>query len=164
MLLPKDSQIASYLLTAKVNYLAHLGVGKRQKASLITLPLVFLVLSLIAGSVVLAGESKVAAYLSLAASVITGGVLYLGAFTNWRGHLQVGSGYEALYQETLGYDMRNEIDENRLTRIGKEFRDLTLEASRLEVQLGSRQIERYKERARNDLPESVNNANPQLLD
>jgi hypothetical protein len=164
MLLPKDRQVASYLFSARVNYLAHLGVGKRQQAAFITLPLVSLLLSLIAGSVVLAGESKVAAYLSLAASVITGGVLYLGAFANWRGHKRLGSDYEALYQDTLGYDMRNETDENRLAQIGKRFRDLTQEASRLDVQLSPRQIRRYADRARKDLPESVSNANPELLD
>ena len=43
-MLPKDRQIASYLFSAKANYLAHLGVGKRQQATLITLPLVSLVL------------------------------------------------------------------------------------------------------------------------
>ena len=44
-MLPKDRQIASYLFSAKVNYLAHLSVEKRPKAGLITLPLVSLVLS-----------------------------------------------------------------------------------------------------------------------
>jgi hypothetical protein len=163
-MLPQDRQIASYLFSAKVNYLAHLSVGKRQKTGLIALPLVLLMLSLIAGSVVLAGASRAAAYFSLAASLITGGILYLGAFANYRGHLRVGSDYEALYQDTLGYDMRNETDESHLAHIGKQFRDLTQEASRLEVQLSSRQIRRYVDRARNDLPESVSNAKPELLD
>jgi hypothetical protein len=91
-------------------------------------------------------------------------VVYLAAYANWRGHLRLGSDYEALYQETLGYDMRNETDENRLAHVGKQFSDLTQDASRLEVQLGPRQIRRYVKKARNDLPASVSNRNPELLD
>jgi hypothetical protein len=30
-MLPEDSQIASYLFSEKVNYLAHVNVGKRQR-------------------------------------------------------------------------------------------------------------------------------------
>jgi hypothetical protein len=76
----------------------------------------------------------------------------------------VGSDYEALYLDALGYDLRDGSDEKRLAQIGKQFKDLTQEASRLEVQLSSRQIRRYEDRARNDLPESVSNADPELLD
>ena len=44
-MLPKERQIASYLFSAKVNYLAHVGVGKLQRMGLIALPLLSLVLS-----------------------------------------------------------------------------------------------------------------------
>ena len=105
-----------------------------------------------------------AAYLSFTAVLITVAVLYFSAFANWRGHKRLASDYEALYQDALGYDMRNETDENRLAHIGKQFRDLTQEASRLEVQLSPRQIRRYVDTARNNLPESVSKFKPELLD
>jgi len=161
---PKKGKLPATSFSAKVNYLAHVGVGKLQRMGLIALPLLSLVLSTIAGSAVLTGNSLATGYLSLAASAITGVVLYLANLANWRGHLRVGSDYEALYQDALGYDMRNETNENCLAQIGKQFRDLTQEASRLEVQLSPRQIRRYVDRARNDLPESISNANPELLD
>jgi hypothetical protein len=44
------------------------------------------------------------------------------------------------------------------------FRDLTLEASKADVQLGDKQIKRYVKRARSELPESISQANPELLD
>jgi hypothetical protein len=44
------------------------------------------------------------------------------------------------------------------------FKDLTLEASKAEVQLGDKQIKRYVNRAREGLPENVRQTNPELLD
>jgi hypothetical protein len=56
------------------------------------------------------------------------------------------------------------VDEERLAALRDRFRDLTNEARKAEVQLGDRQIKRYEKRARRELPESIRQANPELLD
>ena len=57
-MLPEDTEIASYLFSEKVNYLAHVNVGKRQRAVIIFLLAVSAVLSSIAGAVGLSDMSK----------------------------------------------------------------------------------------------------------
>jgi hypothetical protein len=92
-------------------------------------------------------------------------VLCLVPWANWRNHLRVGSNYEALYQETIACRMgTGKVDEARLAGLRERFRDLTEEARKAEVQLGDRQIKRYENRAKRELPENIRQAGPELLD
>jgi hypothetical protein len=165
-MLPEDKEIASYLFTERVNYLAHVSVGKVQRGFIITLLAVSAVLSFIAAVV---GVSDVAkgwvVAVTIAAGVIATLVLSLVPWANWRNHLRVGSDYEALYQDTNACRMGNgKVDEKRLAILRDRFRDLTEEARKAEVQLGAWQIKRYKEKAKKELPESIRHADPELLD
>jgi hypothetical protein len=165
-MLPEDKEIASYLFSEKVNYLAHVNVGKLQRGFIIALLAVSAVLSFIAAVVGVsdAGKSWVVG-VTLASGVIATLVLCLVPWANWRNHLRVGSDYEALYQDTLACEMGNgKVDEKRLAALRERFRDLTEEARKAEVQLGDRQIKRYENRARRELPESMRRADPELLD
>jgi hypothetical protein len=56
--LPEDREIASYLFSEKVNYLAHVNVGKLQRAGIIFLLALSAVLSYIAAAVGLSDVSK----------------------------------------------------------------------------------------------------------
>lgn len=165
-MLPEDREIASYLFSEKVNYLAHVNVGKLQRAGIIALLAVSAVLSYIAGSVGLSDVSKTwVSVVTLAAGVTSTLVLCLVPSANWRNHLRVGSDYEALYQDTIVCRMGNgKVDEERLTALREQFRDLTEEARKAEVQLGDRQIKRYERRARRELPDDIRKADPELLD
>lgn len=165
-MLPQDQEIVSYLFTEKVNYLAHVNVGKLQRAIIVALLTVSAVLSSIAGAVGLSdlGKSWVSG-ITLAAGATSVLVLALLPWANWKNHLRVGSDYEALYQETLGCRMgHGEVNEERLEALRERFRDLTEEARKAEVQLGDRQIKRYARRASAELPESIRKASPELLD
>jgi hypothetical protein len=164
--LPEDKEIASYLFSEKVNCLAHVSVGKLQRGFIIAMLAVSAVLSFIAAVVGVsdAGKSWVVG-VTLASGVIATLVLCLVPWANWRNHLRVGSDYEALYQDTIACRMGNgKVDEKRLAALRKRFRDLTEEARKAEVQLGDRQIKRYENRARRELPESMKRADPELLD
>ncbi len=165
-MLPEDREIASYLFSEKVNYLAHVNVGKRQRGLIIGLLAVSAVLSYIAGAVGLSDVSKsLVSVVTIVAGVIATLVLILVPWANWHNHLRVGSDYEALYLDTLTCSMGNgQVDENRLTDVRDRFRDLTKEARKAEAQLGDRQIKRYVNRARKQLPENIRQANPELLD
>jgi hypothetical protein len=57
-MLPVDREIASYVFSEKVNYLAHVNMGKRQRAIIVFLLAVSAVLSSIAGAVGLSDMSK----------------------------------------------------------------------------------------------------------
>ena len=52
-MLPEDKEIASYLFSEKVNYLAHVNVGKLQRGCIIAL----LAVSAVLGSIAGAGDS-----------------------------------------------------------------------------------------------------------
>jgi hypothetical protein len=165
-MLPEDREIASYLFSEKVNYLAHVNLGKQQRAIIVFLLAVSAVLSSIAGTVGLSDMSKSwVSGVTLAAGATSVLVLVLLSWVNWKGHLRVGSDYEALYQDTLACRMgTGKVDEERLAPLRNPFRDLTNEASKAEAQLSDRQIKRYVRRARRELPESIRQANPELLD
>jgi hypothetical protein len=165
-MLPEDREIASYLFSEKVNYRAHVGVGKLQRGFIIALLAVSAVLNFIAAVVGVSDMSKAwVAGVTLTAGGIATLVLCLVPYANWRNHLRVGSDYEALYMDTNACRMGNDkVDEKRLAALRDRFRDLTEEARKAEVQLGARQIKRYKERAKRELPESISQANPELLD
>jgi hypothetical protein len=141
-------------------------VGKRQRAIIVFLLAVSAVLSSIAGAVGLSDMSKSwVSGVTLAAGAVSVLVLALLPWANWKGHLRVGSDYEALYQDTLACRMgRGTVDEERLAALRERFRDLTNEARKAEVQLGDRQIKRFAKRARRELPESIRQTNPELLD
>jgi hypothetical protein len=165
-MLPEDREIASYLFSEKVNYLAHVNVGKLQRAIIIFLLAVSAVLSSIAGAVGLSDMSKSwVSSVTLASGATSVLVLALLPWANWKNHLRVGSDYEALYQDTLACRMgHGNVDEGRLADLRDRFKDLTEEARKAEVQLGDRQINRYQNRARKELPENIREANPELLD
>jgi hypothetical protein len=164
--LPEDREIASYLFSEKVNYLAHVNVGKRQRAIIVFLLALSAVLSSIAGAVGLSDMSKSwVSGVTLVAGATSVLVLALLPWANWKNHLRVGSDYEALYQDTIACRMgHGKVDEERLTALRIRFRDLTDEARKAEVQLGDRQIKQYEKRAKRELPESIRQANPELLD
>jgi hypothetical protein len=165
-MLPEDREIASYLFSEKVNYLAHVNVGKRQRIQINALVAGSAVLSAVTGTLGLSNVGKFWVGLFTVAAVATSTlVLVLLPSANWRNHLRVGSDYEALYQDTLNCNMGNGMVNNkRLADLRNRFRDLTLEASKAEVQLGYKQIKRYVKRAREELPESIRQADPELLD
>ena len=165
-MLPEDREIASYLFSEKVNYLAHVNVGKQQRGTIVVLLAVSAVLSSIAGAVGLSDTSKSwVVGVTLASGATAMLVLALVPWANWQNHLRVGSDYEALYQDTIACRMGNgKVDEERLAVLRDRFRDLTKEARKAEVQLGDRQIKRYVNRARRELPEDISQANPELLD
>lgn len=164
-MLPEDSEIASYLFSEKVNYLAHVNVGKVQRGFIIALLAVSAVLSFIAAVVGVSDMGKGwVVGVTIAAGVIAMLVLCLVPWANWRNHLRVGSDYEALYLETNACRMGSgEVDEKRLAALRDRFRDLTEEARKAEVQLGAWQTKRYKEKAKRELPESIRQADPELL-
>jgi hypothetical protein len=164
-MLPEDREIASYLFSEKVNYLAHVNVGKLQRGGIISLLAASAVLSYIAGSAGLSAVSKFwVGFVTLAAGVTSTLVLYLVPSANWRNHLRVGSDYEALYQDTIACRMGNgKADEARLAALRERFSAFTEEACKAEVQLSDRQIKRYKSRARRELPDNIRQADPELL-
>lgn len=165
-MLPEDREIASYLFSEKVNYLAHVNVGKLQRGIINALVAVSAMLSTFAGAVGLSDANKPwVSGVTLAAGVIATLVLVLLPIANWRNHLRVGSDYEALYQDTIACRMGSgRVDEKRLAVLRRRFRDLTEEARKAEVQLSDRQIKRYEKRAKGELPDGIRQANPELLD
>ena len=122
--------------------------------------------TIVAGAVGLSNMSKPwVSGVTLAGGATSVLVLVLLPWVNWKSHLRVGSDYEALYQETIACRMgHGQVDEERLAALRDRFRELTDEARRAEAQLGDRQIKRYEKRARGELPESIRQANPELLD
>jgi hypothetical protein len=163
---PEDKEIASYLFSEKVNYLAHVNVGKRQRILITSLVVGSAVLSTVATAVGLSDVSKAwVSVISIAAAAASTLVLALLPSANWRNHLRVGSDYEALYQDTLICVIaQGKVNEDRLAELRERFKDLTLEAGKVDVQLGDRQITRYVSKARRGLPESIRQAGPELLD
>jgi hypothetical protein len=58
IMLPEDKEIASYLFSERVNYLAHVNVGRLQRGLIILLLIVSAALSYIAGAVGLTDVNK----------------------------------------------------------------------------------------------------------
>jgi hypothetical protein len=101
-MLPEDREIASYLFSEKVNYIAHLNVGKRQQILFQILVAGSAVLSAVTGTLALSDVGKFWVGFFTVTSVATSTlVLVLLPSANWRNHKRVGSDYEALYQDTL---------------------------------------------------------------
>jgi uncharacterized membrane protein len=165
-MLPEDKEIASFLFSEKVNYLAHVNVGKRQRILINALVAGSAVLSAVTGTLALSDVGKFWVVLLTLSSVATSTlVLVLLPSANWRNHLRVGSDYETLYQDTIACRMGNgKVAERQLAALRDRFRNITMESRDAECQLGDRQIKRYENRARRELPESIRQANPELLD
>jgi hypothetical protein len=165
-MLSEDREVASYLFSEKVNYLAHVSVGKRQRGFIVGLLAVSAVLNFIAAVVGVSDASKAwVVGVTIASGVIATLVLSLVPWANWRNHLRVGGDYETLYQDTLACRMGNgKVDEKRLAILRDRFRNLTEEARKAEAQLGDKQIKRYMKRATSELAESIRRTDPELLD
>jgi hypothetical protein len=155
--LPSSDQVASFLLDAKANAMGHGTIGARGRRTTNIVLLVSTVLSLVAGAGVLADflSQTTVGLISLGAAIASATAIACLQTLKSDQHLRLQGEYESVSVRLVGCDSPKPGKENecgmRYNKCKEDFFRAVEDAKSDKVSLTPKQVEKYRELARQEI-------------